>query len=563
MIYIFLILTLLVLIGFHISNQVEDRLLAVLFWFMYIISVFTLTAIVSNIYFIYVIKDKSGPPGSKGLPGSKGDVGDDGVCDVNCNDERCYKEILDFSQTYVNKIFKKPIKFNNMYLKERIKMICQSKDFYKLVDIKGRKNVMDYVKSTLAEWYKLLAKAGNAIYFEGIGSETEFEWKKQNPWDEIKKYDMYYWDMSPIFKVNQVKKCSEAPKPTLFVIKTNSYKLSVDIEDCSFWHPDIIENSGVVYYPMGSIYKNIPSKKIPCNGMKQKDSIMYESVKCEGPDDITVLVSGDVKAPIGSTLIYALENKYKVYRLIPPENYISMGDVVIPFKDDINNYLQIYKCVPASAVEPIGGGNVTINKLSKFVIHMPPDKWHQTESYNLFRGRFEDLTDDVATYGMYRIKKESLESQMPLDNKDNGGKPIYSRGFIDKPVKDAKYSVLNYLGLPSSGVCINVGNNRIFIYIKQKEGQNYDHYYIYGYENGSNNSKILKATSSNQCTWVTSNGLTLNDSYEWIINTNQNDLGYMTIKNAKHSTYLRISSTGEYNLVYPNFIDKNAYWITS
>jgi hypothetical protein len=285
---------------------------------------------------------------------------------------------------------------------------------------------------------------------------------------------------------------------------------------------------------------------------------MYQSLKCEGPDDITLLVAGDVKSPIGATLIYSLDEKFKVYRLIPPENYISLGDIVIQFNDDINKYLQIYKCVPLKSIESIGGGNVVINKLDDLVIHMPSDKWHQTQSYNLFRCRLNDMTDDIATYGMYRFTKNALEKSVKLD--DNGN-PIYSTGFIDKKAKDAKYSILNYLGLPTTGVFINVGNNKIFIYIKQKEGQEYHNYYVYGYENGTNNSKILKASTTNQCMWITYNSTTLNDSFEWVVSAEQTDLGYLTIKNVKYGTYLRISSTGEYNLVYPNFIDKNAHWM--
>ena len=53
----------------------------------------------------------------------------------------------------------------------------------------------------------LLYEQGGLRYFQTIGAETEFEWLKENPFDEMKKYDVFYWGMGKQYRPQLVDKC--------------------------------------------------------------------------------------------------------------------------------------------------------------------------------------------------------------------------------------------------------------------------------------------------------------------------------------------------------------------
>ena len=52
--------------------------------------------------------------------------------------------------------------------------------------------ITNYLKDIWKIWIDLIYNAGGAKYFEMLGGEMEFEWLNENPYTEIKKYDVFY-----------------------------------------------------------------------------------------------------------------------------------------------------------------------------------------------------------------------------------------------------------------------------------------------------------------------------------------------------------------------------------
>ena len=82
---------------------------------------------------------------------------------------------------------------NNLYVKQLIKRICHSDEFKEVSAIKGPQYLIEYIKDIMLDWVDLIFKEGGELYFKTIGAENDFEWREVNPFNEIKKYDLFYW----------------------------------------------------------------------------------------------------------------------------------------------------------------------------------------------------------------------------------------------------------------------------------------------------------------------------------------------------------------------------------
>ena len=89
---------------------------------------------------------------------------------------------------------------NNVYIKSKIRQMCASDEFKQLAPYNGHLNLINYLKTIWKVWFELLYEEGGLKYFETIGAETEFEWLKENPFDELKKYDVFYWGMGKQYR---------------------------------------------------------------------------------------------------------------------------------------------------------------------------------------------------------------------------------------------------------------------------------------------------------------------------------------------------------------------------
>lgn len=201
-------------LGIQLSNKITDTTIFLLFWFMYILTLITITTVVLSIIFYNTLKKKQGPVGARGEKGDKGPVGDAGLCDINCRNKICSTKIIKFIEDEVNELAGNPdpdIKLKNLYIRERVTQICGSDEFKQFAPYRGANDLIAYLKTTWKTWIELIYKAGGSKYFESIGAENEWEWVKDNPFDEIKKYDIFYWGLGKEYRPRIKSKCTTNP----------------------------------------------------------------------------------------------------------------------------------------------------------------------------------------------------------------------------------------------------------------------------------------------------------------------------------------------------------------
>ena len=205
-----------IIIGVNMSAKILDTIPYMLFWFMYFISIATVLNIGMTVYYYYIMKDKRGPRGTRGERGEIGNMGKAGQCSIGCRNKICEKGIKDAIIEILNKKEREEGNPNsdfidedlrNLFIKEKIKTMCQSKEFQQLVPYKGANNLINYLANIWKKIAELIYNTGGINYFKTIGAENEWDWVEYNPWSEFKKYDIYYWGLSKDYRPQLVEKC--------------------------------------------------------------------------------------------------------------------------------------------------------------------------------------------------------------------------------------------------------------------------------------------------------------------------------------------------------------------
>lgn len=260
---------LIVVFGYSLSTNIENNVEYMIFWMLYIATIFTITILIGSFFMSLSLKDLSGMPGERGIMGENGKIGKAGFCDIDCRDDIGYDIIInaiknrlieeesmkrgkfiDENQRKINdhirfynnmnlsmdeikvklttkyntkenedtkKKYNELIKdseyienvingnyidtdidfeINNTYIKEKIKTILNSTNFRDMVSYRGPMKLIEYIKDLWLIWIKLIYDASNINYFTSVGAENDFEWTKDNPFNEIKKYDVFSWGLS-------------------------------------------------------------------------------------------------------------------------------------------------------------------------------------------------------------------------------------------------------------------------------------------------------------------------------------------------------------------------------
>lgn len=212
MLIILLITIVVIYVGLSLSMTIEDTMIYFLFWLLYSITVVTTTTAIINILFYLNIKDKKGPAGARGERGDIGEKGETGICEEGCRNDICYKQLMRAINNEVNNLAGNPSKeiiVKNLYIKQRVKQICHSNEFKQLTPYRGPNDLISYLELLWRRWVKLIYAAGGRRYFETVGAENEFEWVNKNPFDEIKRYDIFYWGLDKDYRPNLIKKCTK------------------------------------------------------------------------------------------------------------------------------------------------------------------------------------------------------------------------------------------------------------------------------------------------------------------------------------------------------------------
>ena len=60
------------------------------------------------------------------------------------------------------------VRFNNIYIKGKVRQMCSSKEFKQLVPYNGPRNLTKYLEGIWSEWIDLIYASGKIKYFENI-----------------------------------------------------------------------------------------------------------------------------------------------------------------------------------------------------------------------------------------------------------------------------------------------------------------------------------------------------------------------------------------------------------
>ena len=502
-------------VGIKLSEEIDEFIIVFLFWLLYIVTIATFINIILVVNYYLTMRNKSGIQGLPGKEGDQGNTGKSGVCDPGCRDSICEEGII----TKLHQLLKDKhpgfsvSRFNNIYIKGKVKQMCSSKEFKQLVPYNGPQNLINYLNDIWTIWFNLLHDAGDLSYFENIAAETEFEWKTDNPFFELKKYDVFYWGLGKQYRPNIVDKCNPSNDgDTIYngsnenefaVATTNIYTQIGDTNisnlGMSIWRADQFTYKGVVYYPVGDLiispvasnYGELTDiNKNPYTKL-YNDSVLTKrhvgDIKFEarpGPNRETILVSGHVEGPVDYELM--MSNGIYVWRPMPPTGYVSLGDIVTldANKPPTGNNAPI-RCVQsilAIATPPNGHTFYNSNNimLLGFNLHDPKISTvyniylhtAQTHCYNMFRavtgsdpthlptsdtnGSFYYL-DTTKFNAIYTI---GVDFGQPSTDKQYNQ---VGNGYIPFPTRGNQYSILPYLNLKKSATLIHT-QSQIHIY---------------------------------------------------------------------------------------------------
>lgn len=390
---------------------------------------------VSN--YIRELSDRTRPKhGNKGTMGQRGEEGkksDD--CDpVKCKRTICNKKILNhISEIYSGLLQKKEGKkltlnreIRNQFIKNKIKLLCRSTQLQKFISKKGNDKAYNYIRKIWTEWVKIIFKykKGNQFIDTYYLTDNDFDnlidkedmiystfeqldipgtpsQGKESPFDEIKKYDMWYWGEPANTKIKIKYKCDFGNEGYLKFLKSNnltniwrsSNARQANINLCrggktektfvpflkkgstlikgsdniSIYRAKTVETQDGVFKPLGDI---IIKNDIDKHTKKGQDQILpkgavnidYTFNKEGDPTEYTTLITGDIKTPIDFRLVYrSLRNDgigigitgYSIWEPVAPEGYQCIGNVLDKTSTITPPNKNFFACVPSQCVRKI------------------------------------------------------------------------------------------------------------------------------------------------------------------------------------------------------------------
>lgn len=272
--------------GFDVTDT--NKMIFIAFYILTVLNVYIYAL---TKYFRNQNINKTGKFGSRGSKGLRGKSGKASSCEGGCKpDELCYKKMLsnitDIYNEYCLKngheLLTKNKFVKNNFIRKKCKKMCESEAMGKLLSLKGAKECYNYVfdstgkhgksvsnpegyPSIWRQWIELILKYENGKMFldsehltdndfdylltkkdlETFCSDNEYpnfcfideetkEKKVISPFDEIKKYDIWYWGTPKSARPTYIEECSYIDEkgnkrsinegPILKVIDSNLYK---------------------------------------------------------------------------------------------------------------------------------------------------------------------------------------------------------------------------------------------------------------------------------------------------------------------------------------------------
>jgi hypothetical protein len=502
-IYIFLIFAIGIIlaigVGLEISKGIDEFIIYVLFWFLYIITIITFINIVLVGNYYITMRNKTGQPGQQGPRGDQGDKGQSGLCDKGCRDSICENAITELlTKELQDRNNGVRIDINNIYIKSKIKQMCDSDEFKQLAPYNGPINLINYLKDIWKIWIEKLFDSGGMLYFQTIGAEDQFDWLSTNPFDEIMKYDVFYWGMGKQYRPQILEKCyaskdGENPNPNatgsiIQVATTDLYDFIITDDNsqaynhASFWRAKQFTYKTAVFYPVGDIIMGPVRNSEWINFQKHVGAITFPH-NSYGPARETILISGDIKGPVNYELLWtnngwtvsgqAQPNFFWVWRPIAPVDYIALGDVITTTADPpLTGDSAPIRCVPFDMVikAPANGNVLWSSNGSRVNINLnmlgfaPNNGSYQGANtgniYNLFRGVIgwnTSIPESDINGNFYYLDTTKYDATFQLGV--DYGRPAndtdanrIGKGIIPSAQRDSKYSVIAYMNLKNNPV---------------------------------------------------------------------------------------------------------------
>ena len=607
--FVFIILfCLYVLFGLHITEGLESSVQTILTWIIYTILWTTFINVFVLGYFWSIIKKKSGPTGLRGPSGEKGIFGSEGSCSITSTQSYCIKEINDYidslykSKTNISILNEDLQTFPCSYLNDKIIKMAGSRQYVVLIanlsnDNKPIVSIINYLKSIWKQWFDLLYNATSTPgeWFNDEFADEDYNWVgNTNPFDEIKKYDIYYWGVTRDFRPLKAEICrttstyqsSKIPipntplTPRLKLIQSNDYSLSADGRmsggkpelwwydgnpSISWWRANNVKLGKETYYPVGDVAIAADDGGIydvNKHGQTVLGDIKYNYKSYNnGPDMKTILVSGDVLDPIGNDDIYEMGKNISGRLGTPkcPDGYMAIGDIGIkyPIKNNV-------KCVPIECVEAIDDSkakriwNQDKKEYDWRTMRYPStyqwgvnvlNDWYPTQNT-----RENDDANETNGYNLFRIKENKRKFYkfkdiclIPTESPRQFTKDVDTApgnlgiGWNGHPYKfDPKYSIFSFLDLVPEGIIINKGTGRRF-HIIHYGGEEVNIYIILDYSTETQQfDNALQVDSEPSKSGVKSRTLSRDDSrQQWKI-VLQSDKTQLTMKNLLNNKYIYV-----------------------
>jgi hypothetical protein len=547
-------------------------------------------------YFWSTIRQKQGPSGIRGNSGERGDRGIEGSCGVSATQSEAIRQVntlldsLYKEKTGKNILNQELQTFPNNYLSNKISTIAGSRNYqvmYLEASALGKtpQEVINYVKGIWKEWFELIYTANSAWFTDELADE-DYTWTGNNPFDEIKKYDMYYWGLSRSFRPLKAELCrttanyrnskfpykesvTDKTSSRLKVIMTNDYQRLAGDED-THGRPDVSWFRGKpvtigldTYYPVGDI---ISIGNSDWNGQKGGNTIVgdisYKASEWTGPDKMTVLVAGDVASPVGYTNMawHGGDQAITSAGIQCPAGYESMGDIIgsiwdapIPWYYEHDNQP---KCVPQDCLEAISGGSHSEWRV-RGTNHMVLND--TSRGFNLFR------RNNNKPY--YKIKDSCLgkgETTKKYANTMKTPEPEFEAlgiGWYGHPYKlDPKYSIFSFLGLVPEGIIVSKGTGRRF-YIIHYGGEEANIYIVLEYNTvTSKYDSALQVSDNASLGKINLRNISRKDPRQQYKIIFENDKRFIKFRNLHNTKYLYLGlepRTGE--SVFSTVDAKTAY----
>jgi hypothetical protein len=563
-----------VLFGLYLTDGINDFKTLAMTWVIYTCLWITIGTVFLLAYFWGTLRKKTGPYGVRGVSGERGEQGMEGTCNVSATQSEAIRQVSEMlDELYKAKSGKSMLNLEtqsmtNKYLTNKISTVAGSKQ-YKVMYTqasalnKTPQEIINYVKGIWKEWFNLIYTA-NPEWFLDEYADEDYSWpdnSNQNPFTEIKKYDMYYWGLSRSFRPMRAEVCRSSagyesskfplkPQARLKIIQSNDYmKITDDWRtrgkpDASWWRARTITIGDETYYPVNDII-TAGARQTVWNNLRRTGSNITGDMQYDngqiGPDMRSILVAGDVVDPIDlEQRRIGGGNNIMTASPICPEGYVSMGDIINYQTDGGNDDPAKYKikCVPADCVEDNGRANQAARVWRQRMTTKVLNHWdwgnpdaNGDNGYNAFRWSGKPF---------YRIKPQCLAPPAEPSTKEPEDENIaLGIGWYGHPYKsDPRYSIFTFLGLVPEGMIVHQATGRRF-YIIHYGGEDVNKYIVLDYNQERDKfDSALQVDDARANPRVYTRDISRKDErQQWQIIL-QSDKKILTLKNIMNARYL-------------------------